>query len=61
MAEDSLALKAVVAEKLVVKLGQGFAVAMGVAYSTGFHRFLQENKNSRSEMIAPGFMSIIYI
>ena len=53
MADDSLALKAVGAEKLVVKFGQEFAGVRGVAYGTGFHGFLQEYKNSRS-MVAPG-------
>ena len=51
MTEDSLALKAVGAKKFFIKLGQGFAVAMGVAYSTGFHGFLQEYKNSRSGLL----------
>ena len=53
MTEDSLVFKAVMAEKLVVKLGQEFAGIRGVAYGTGFHGFLQEYKNSRS-MVAPG-------
>ena len=53
MTDDSLAFKAVGAEKLVVKFGQGFAGVRGIAYSAGFHWFLQEYKNSRS-MVAPG-------